>query len=422
MSPDSSAPLDVGERIRLLRLASGKSQTGLSEELGLKGNAVLSKIETGRMPMDGELVVDLTAALGCSTDLLRKPCEPLLATKPWLRAYADASARVVDHICADNQLANEFFTWSDLRWIPDSLPVFDADVNDDGAIEEFASHVRSVAEIAEGGPVRNAVRASERLGCIVLPLESELGRHLGLSQRINGRPYIRLSRAWNAAGTHHVPGDRQRFTVSHELGHLALHSEAPPPRTAEEARRLEKQAHRFAAAFLTPAEPLLDDWHHHGGRVTLGVLQKLKATWGVAVKMLVTRFRQLNIIDDDHARSLYRQISARGWNKAEPVEVSNEKPIWLARSLSKTFPASSILQTQQLAAEHFGLATRHLDRWMNWACPEQLGGAVVRFRAVGNSGRRTSSPRQEPLDGVPVIHLTTTPRGNSNRPQRGSKV
>lgn len=426
MNPSGKASLDVGERIRLLRMASGKSQTGLSEELGLKGNTVLSKIETGRMPMDDELAVDLAAALGCSTDLLRRPCEPTLGTKPWLRAYADASARVVDQIRADNQLANEFFAWSDLRWIPDSLPIFDADVNDDRAIEEFASHVRSVAEVVEGGPVRNAVRASERLGCIILPLESELGRHLGLSQRMNGHPFIRLSRAWNVDGTHHVPGDRQRFTVSHELGHLALHSEAPPPQTPEEARRLEKQANRFAAAFLAPADPLLDDWHRHGGRATLGVLLKLKATWGVAVKMLVTRFRQLNIIDDDHARSLYRQISARGWNRAEPVEVSNEEPIWLARSLSKSFPAPSILHTQRLAAEHFGLAPHHLDRWMTWRFPEGLDRAVVRFqrrtKAVGSSGRRTRGPREEAPGGVAVTHLPTPWRGNSDQPKQGGSV
>lgn len=360
-------------------MATGKSQTALSEEIGIKGNKTLSKIETGRAPLSDDLLMPLADALGCKSEFLFRLFEPDLATKPWLRAYADASSKVVDQILADNRLSNQVFTWTGLRRVPDVLPVFDGDLNDDVAIEEFAAHVRDAADIQEDSPVMNAIRAAERLGCVVLPLESELGRHLGLSQRINDRPFIRITRAWNPGRAHFVPGDRQRFTLAHELGHLSLHSDLPPPKTPEEAKRLEKQANRFAAAFLTPADILIEDWRHHGGRVTLGVLQKLKATWGVAVKMLVTRFRQLDIIDDGHARSLYRQISSRGWNKREPVEVSNEEPIWLERSLMRAFPADSVDKSQRLAAESVGLETAHFDRWLRWDEPEPKRPIVVTF-------------------------------------------
>ena len=46
-----------------------------------------------------------------------------------------------------------------------------------------------------------------------------------------------------------------------------------------------------------------------GGRVTLTTLSKLKAKWGVAIKAMVVRLRQLHRIDADQARSLYKQIS-----------------------------------------------------------------------------------------------------------------
>lgn len=368
---------DIGDRVRLLRVASGQSQTALSKSLGLTGNTIVSKVETGRMPVHQHLATGLASALGCSLEFLQRPYEPGLTTKPWLRAYADASARVVDQVLADNLLVYEFVAWSKLQWVPDILPLFDGDLNDDDSIESFANHVRAVADVAEGGVVKNAVRAAERLGCSILPLESELGRHLGLSQRVNERPFIRLSRAWNTHLTHHVPGDRQRFTVSHELGHLTLHAEVPPPVTPEEAKRLEKQAHRFAAAFLAPAEPLLDDWESLGGRVTLSVLQKLKATWGVSIKMLVVRFRQLAVIDDDQARSLYRQISARGWNTSEPIEVTNEEPIWLDKAIEKAFPKPTSDQTLAAAAEHFGVATNHIARWTGWTTSQPIPTGVT---------------------------------------------
>lgn len=420
------ATKDVGERIRLLRTAIGKSQTSLSEELGFKGNTLVSKIETGRAPLDDQLAVDIAAALGCTVQFLYKPLEPVLATKPWLRAYADASAKVVDQVLADNLLAHEFFIVSGLRRVPDSLPLFDDDVNDDDAIEEFADYIRTVAEIPEGSPVMHAVRAVERLGCSVLPLESELGRHLGLSQRIDGRPFIRLSRAWDSEGRLHVPGDRQRFTVSHELGHLALHSETPPPRTPEEAKRLENQAHRFAAAFLAPAAPLLDNWHELGGRATLGVFQKLKATWGVAIKMLVTRFRQLEVIDDDQARSLYRQISARGWNTSEPVEVSNEEPVWFTKSLGQAFPAASGRETLELAASQFGLAPQHLARWSSWTCPDHRDVEVARFGQRNGptepSSRRTHGDSEDASEVASILHLAAARRRGSSRPERGNRI
>lgn len=402
-----------GERVRLLRVASGTSQTELSEKLGLKGNTAISKVETGRMLVDRELATALADALGCTVEFLSRSNGDGIATKPWLRAYADASAKVVEQVLADNLLVHEFVAWSSMRWVPDVLPLFDGDLNDDNAIEEFAGFVRSVADIGEDGVVRNAVRAAERLGCSVLPLDSELGRHLGLSQRVNGRPFIRLSRAWNADQTHHVPGDRQRFTVSHELGHLALHSETPPPVTPEEAKRLEKQAHRFAAAFLTPADPLLDDWGTLGGRVTLGVLQKLKATWGVAIKMLVVRFRQLGIIDDEHARSLYRQISARGWSTSEPVQVSNEEPVWLDKALASAFPAASREQSQVEAAKHFGLDPEHLSRWTTWSAPQRGGPRVIDLRRGGIEGRTSRRTETARSTGTDADVISLTPRGSS---------
>ena len=59
----------------------------------------------------------------------------------------------------------------------------------------------------------------------------------------------------------------------------------------------------------------------------------MKAVWGVAIKGLVHRCQDLGIIDSDHARSLYKQISARKWTKDEPVHVPNETAQWFERTL-----------------------------------------------------------------------------------------
>lgn len=364
----------IGERVQRLRMASGISQAELASALGFKGNSSISKIENGRAVVDEHVLTSLAQQLDCTPEYLRRCDVEVIATKPWLRAYADAPAKVVDSVIADNRLVYELANRQGLSWVPDTIPLFDGDLNDEHAIERFAEEVRAAADIAESGVVRNAMRAAERLGCVILPLGHELGRHLGLSQRIDGRPFIRVSRAGGGSGESRVPGDRQRFTVVHELGHVCLHSTLRPPETADEARRIENQAHRFAAAFLAPAGPLLEDWHSIGGRVTLRVLQELKGTWGFSIKALVTRFRHLGIVDDDQARSLYRQISARGWNTSEPMPVSNEEPIWLVRALKKTFPAPDLYDSVVAAAMTHGIGEGYVRGWIDWRSTDLTDG------------------------------------------------
>jgi Zn-dependent peptidase ImmA (M78 family) len=370
------SPTTVGERVRTLRTASNQTQATLAQRLLLRGetaNTLVSRIEAGRQALDEALVERLANALQCTPEYLTRPTSDVLATRPWLRAYADASPRVLESVLADNLLAYEAITQLQLKRIPDAVPAFADDANDDDAIEEFAYYVRQVASVADGAAVGNVIRAAERLGCVVLPLDNELGRHLGLSQRVNGVPFIRVSRP--GGGGSPIPGDRQRFTVAHEIGHLTLHHGQRPPETADEARLVEKQAHRFASAFLAPAGPLVDDWQALGGRVTLNALAELKSHWGLSIKALVVRFQQLGIIGSEQATSLYKQISKRGWNKNEPVHTTNETAIWLQMALQTGEHAR---YTPAQLREISGLDPSYFARWSNWdADVEQLADVIA---------------------------------------------
>lgn len=354
-------PAILGKRVQRLRLAGGLNQAEFAKAARI-GTGTVSMIENGRQSVEADTLVTVAQALGCSPEYLSRPATELISTRPWLRAYADASKRAVDRYVSDTVIAMEVIEDLRVKTVPETIPVFDGDPNDEDAIEEFAAAVREAANLEAGDVVGNAIRAAERLGCVVLPMDDELGRHMGLSLRVNGTPAIRVSRS-SLDEDRRVPGDRQRFTVLHELGHLALHSQCPPPSNAGEATRIEKQAHRFAAAFLAPAEPLLEDLDSLGGRVTLTTLSQLKGRWGVAIKMLVVRMQQLQVIDSEHARSLYKQISARKWNKVEPVPVGNEEAIWLDRALKQRYRAADPLA---MAAADSGLDKQFFERWTDW--------------------------------------------------------
>lgn len=353
-------PAVVGQRVQRLRHANGLSQADLAHQAAIP-SGVVSMVEHGRQSLEVDALERVANALDCTTGYLTGPRAEPVSTRPWLRAYADAPKRAVDTYVCDTETAISAFEALGLALYPDSLPVFGDDLNDEDAIEDFAADVRRAAGLDDGDVVGNCIRRTERLGVVVLPMDDELGRHLGLSLRVNTTPVIRVSRPRQSLpGDTSPPGDRQRFTVAHELGHLTLHATTPPPASAVEARLIEQQAHRFAGAFLAPAEPLLADLSKLGSRVTLSTLADLKQTWGVAIKMLVVRLRQLGQIDDNHARSLYKQISARKWNTSEPVHVGHEHAIWLDKALTKAKTSTSN------AGSTTGLAPRYLEAWTRW--------------------------------------------------------
>lgn len=382
---------DTGERIRRLRLVAGVGQVEFASRLGI-ANGSVSKIENGRMTVSDDLLDRIAVALDCTPEYLAAPERIGPTTRPWLRAYADASKRTVDQQAADSATAIEVSEILGLRRIPDGIPVFDGDLFDDDAIEQFAVDVRAAAQIGDGDVVGNAIRAAERLGCVVLPMRNELGKHLGLSLRSNLIPVICVSQA-SANRPAGVPGDRQRFTVAHELGHLGLHAGLGPPESAYDATRVEKQAHRFAGAFLGPGDALLQDLHQEGGRVTLRTLTILKERWGISIKALVMRFQGLGVIDGDHARSLYKQISARGWNKAEPIDVGGEDAIWLTQAI-KQFSASAA-DKLGFAARSAGIGRSYFQRWTEWNPPEDNTCDVARVFEIGSKAARKPVKQQE---------------------------
>lgn len=363
MAPAEATPLEpIGDRIRRLRSALGLTQAELARQAGVSA-ATLSMLENGHQELDGNALGSLAEVLDCTTAYLTSEKTAVPFDRPKLRAYADASQRSVDRTLYDTITAAEAIRSLSLRTLEMRVPNFDGDLNDDQAIDRIAADVRALAGLSEAEVVPNVIRAVERLGCVVLPLDGELGKHWGMSLAVGDVAVIRVTRPSNDP-EFDIPGDRQRFTVAHELGHLVLHSGSAQPSTPADAARLEREANRFAAAFLVPGDAVLDDLQTAGGRVTLSVLSQLKQKWGYAIKAFVFRFRDLGVIDDAQARSLYKQISARRWNKEEPHRPGTESAVWLRKALQERFAGDGGLRRAAAAA---GLHERYFQRWLDWS-------------------------------------------------------
>lgn len=97
-----------------------------------------------------------------------------------------------------------------------------------------------------------------------------------------------------------TPGDRQRWTLAHELGHLVLHG-AIRGRVDE----VEEQADAFAAELLLPESVMRNEVMVP---VTLSQVATLKARWHVSMAALIRRVHALGIINDRRKKRFVRSV------------------------------------------------------------------------------------------------------------------
>ena len=131
-----------------------------------------------------------------------------------------------------------------------------------------------------------------------------------------------------------LPGDRQRFSIAHELGHLVLQS--------SDLVDLEKAAHRFAASFLVPAPAAREEFGDNRTNLSLDELLILKQIYGFSIQAWVRRAFDLNIISHSTYTSLCIQINTRGWRINEPGEVPSEEPNYLKLTVYKALAEKMI--------------------------------------------------------------------------------
>jgi Zn-dependent peptidase ImmA (M78 family)/transcriptional regulator with XRE-family HTH domain len=208
---------------------------------------------------------------------------------------------------------------------------------------EAAGELRRRWKLGDG-PVTHLVRRMEAHGIVViLPSDADVtAKTVDAFSSRSTRPIAILTP--NRANDVY----RHRFTAAHELGHLVLHADA----TGDSKQ--EREADAFAAEFLTPAAsitPLLPP------RLDLTRLSELSRIWGVSVKSLIYRCRELGRISDATASRGYQRLHALAGQPGftpEPVTgFTGEQPSLLA-------------QAYQLAEREKGVTIRSLAQELAW--------------------------------------------------------
>jgi Zn-dependent peptidase ImmA (M78 family)/transcriptional regulator with XRE-family HTH domain len=167
------------------------------------------------------------------------------------------------------------------------------------------------------GPIENLVAVVEAAGAVVIVRDLGSADLDAVSQPAGvDPPLFLLSRR--------APGDRFRFSLGHEIGHVVLHS-AP-----SSAAILERQANEFSSELLMPAKDIRDELPRH---VDLARLLELKARWRMSLAALARRALTLDTLSEWQYRSLLVEMSALGYRTREPEPIPMEHPSTITERL-----------------------------------------------------------------------------------------
>lgn len=177
-----------------------------------------------------------------------------------------------------------------------------------GSPANVAQAIRSLWQLPEG-PINNVAGLIEGAGIVILDCDFRTRDMDATSIWLADMPpMIFINRD--------LPGERRRFSLAHELGHLVMH-EVPH-------ELMEDEADDFAAEFLMPEAELKAQFMRMPSS-RLVDFSNLKPYWKVSIAALIKRAEDLGSLSKNKAKYLWMQMSKYGYRLNEPLPIPKEE-------------------------------------------------------------------------------------------------
>jgi Zn-dependent peptidase ImmA (M78 family) len=238
------------------------------------------------------------------------------------------------------------------------------EIEEYGDATKIAQTVRAFWNIPDG-PVANLTGLIESAGVIVISCDFGCTAMDATSLRLSEMPPLIFINK-------DIPGDRWRFTLAHELGHLIMH-QMPH-------ELIEEEADEFAAEFLMPAFEMKAIFSRLQ-KIRLVDLINLKQFWRVSVAALIERANSLSFLEPNTRRNLWVSLKRIGYPN-EPSPISKEEPKNF-RNMLNYFLNELKYTPEELARKLFFVNSRDLAAWHGPSC-EALLLRPVHLKAVRN--------------------------------------
>ena len=308
--------------VTLARESRGLTQTELAERAGYP-QGTISKLESGALALTEEIarvlgrVLDYPDSFFLQTDVVYPFGSSTFYHRKLQSVPAGVLRKIESRVNIFRQNIVRLVRATDLdrrcRFRQYDLLANDG-IADDGCVADIAGMVRASWHLPSG-PIHNVTKTIEDAGGIVIRFNFETNQMFGLSEWIPPAPPM-----FFLNDNPDISADRDRFTLSHELGHVLLHS-LPNP-------NMEKEADHFASSFLMPERDIRP---HLIAPIKLHSVARLKPFWKVSMAALIERAKDLKIINENQYVYLRIQLQQKGYRLREPAELAipREEPTLL---------------------------------------------------------------------------------------------
>lgn len=189
-----------------------------------------------------------------------------------------------------------------------SNPIKDIVIRKVEDIEKAVSQLRNNWEIGFD-PVHNIIQILEDKRIKILEISDTDEKFDGLATFVDDKyPVIVLNDKF--------PVERKRYSLLHELGHLLL-------TIAEDSELKEEEVcNKFASEFLVSRETLLREFGGKRKHIILSELVSMQEKYGVSIKAIVYKLKDIGIISDSQHSSFYKRIR---FNRALEKEIDQSR-------------------------------------------------------------------------------------------------
>ncbi|MEZ4225509.1 MAG: XRE family transcriptional regulator [Polyangiaceae bacterium] len=335
-------------RLTIAREMRGLTKAELAQRIGKSAAAVSQFEAAGRVSCrpDASTLGTIALVLGVPVNFFapRYPAARLDLEQCHFRSLRSTSQRDRRKLLAVGTLTCDL-----LRFLEEHLELPTEGVSQVARTVASAEEIeRAALDLRRGwglglGPIPNVTRLLESHGVVVVHIPAGCSEVDAFSTWSDGRPLVFLVMEKGSTS-------RTRFDASHELGHLVMHTDACPGNA-----ELERQANRFASAFLLPAETFASECPRW---LNWDQLYELKARWRVSVQALVRRAFDLQLLSKASYRRAFVHMNKTGERQNERGEPSPEPPTLIAKSLEELAPDF----TMEDVGRHLGLGSQQIAR------------------------------------------------------------
>lgn len=353
----------IGNRLKRAREAKGLSLRELEAAIqGQVSAQAIGKYERDEMMPGSTVLLALAKAVNVTPEYLLSTREIELAGVDFRKSpHAGAKEeRAVEAVVLDQVERylelEELMPEADVRWVSPLGAEFQIRHIEDA--EQAAEELRNLWELGiDPIPIMAELLEERGVKVVALSLPINVSGSKAYVQRPDkdGLPVIVVNQ--------HHNGERQRFTLAHELGHLVLRFAGLSEKDQEKA------ADRFAGAFLMAKEMMFRVLGKNRTSISLGELADLKKIFKVSVACLAVRCAQLGVLSKAAYAKLWRHLMALGWNgpaSKEPYPLPPEVPQRMERLCFRAVSEGAVSESR--AAELMKISVRELDRRLTAQC------------------------------------------------------